>query len=141
MIRAAVTERVFPMPGLFESRVADPQTIVFNEMLEEFESHILPMMMRACRVYLYRLPFIQANTDFLKFNRDMSPVPLPATDKEQRSTFTRAPYRFSAYGMNFPVENDIQFLRDDRPMVRQQIEDSRINNDSHVYLFMVRHDK
>ena len=139
-INTAVIEHVFG-GGRFENRIANYSEIVFNEMVEEYETHLLPAMMRTCRIYLFRLPFIQVNTDFINFNRSMSPVTIPATDSELQMPFSHGPFRFSAYGMPFKVENQIQFLRDHSLIKREKLPESSVHPESRVYIFMVRHDK
>lgn len=99
------------------------------------------MMMHTCRSYLYRLPFIQANTNFGAFNRLSSPVPIPETEEEQSSPLNVTLYPFSAYGMPFSVDNTIQKFRKNSRLSRQRIPRGSVHPDSRILLFLVRHDK
>ena len=128
-------------PGRFESRIAEYPSIVYLEMVHEFETHILPAMMRVCRSYLHRLPSIQANTDFESFSRLSSPVPIPASEEEQSSPLPTPFYRFNGYGMRFPVQNYIQRFRKNPILTLEQIPSGVVHPDSRILLFLVRHDK
>ncbi|CAF1219891.1 unnamed protein product [Adineta steineri] len=119
-IRAGILDNVFG-GGPFSNKMRDYDSIVYWEMLQEYDTHILPMLMHTCRTYLYRLPFIQANTDFGSFHRSMSPVPIPETEQEQRSPLQKPMDRFNAYSMPFFVDNAIQKFRKNPALYREQI--------------------
>lgn len=99
------------------------------------------MMMQTCRSYLYRLPFIRANTNFGAFNRLVSPIPIPESEEEQSSPLKISSYEFSAYGMPFFVDNTIQKFRKNPIIRRERIPRGSVHPDSRILLFLVRHDK
>ena len=99
------------------------------------------MMMQTCRSYLYRLPFIRANTNFGAFNRLVSPIPIPESEEEQSSPLKISSYEFSAYGMPFSVDNTIQKFRKNPIIRRERIPRGSVHPDSRILLFLVRHDK
>ena len=111
------------------------------EFLNEYETHLLPMMMQTCRSYLYRLPLIQVNTDFGTFNRLVSPVPIPETEAEQSSPLNISFHRFSAYSMPFAVDNTIQRFRKNPVINRERLPHGAVHRDSRTFLFLIRHDK
>lgn len=125
----------------FPNKLRSFETIVYLELTHEYSTHILPMMQHTCRQYLYRLQFIQANTDFGSFNRLMSPIPIPATEEEQRSRLPSPIYQSSAYGMAFPVDNSIQKLRTKPIITRPKIASDSVHPESRILLFLIRHDK
>ncbi|CAF3025667.1 unnamed protein product [Rotaria sp. Silwood2] len=111
------------------------ESIVYMELKHEYSTHILPMMLHTCRSYLYRLPFIQANTDFGSFNRLMSPIPIPPTPEAQSSTLTIPLYQFSAYGMPFRVDNRIQKFRKNPIISRQYVSPDSVHPESQENIF------
>jgi hypothetical protein len=139
-IRSSILDNVFGR-GHFENRIREYASIVYLEMEQEYETHLLPMMMRTCRTYLYRLPFIQANTDFGSFTRLMSPIPIPETEEEQSSPLKTSFHRFSAYGMPFRVENLIQKYRKNPVINKERIPPGVVHPKSRILLFLIRHDK
>jgi len=139
-LRSAVLDNVFST-GHFRNRIRNFETIVYLEIEHEYNTHILPMIMHTCRSYLYRLRFIQANTDFGSFNRLMSPVPIPETEEEQSSPVKKASERFNAYGMPFPVQNRIQLFRKNPIIARERIPSGIVHPESRILLFLIRHDK
>jgi hypothetical protein len=139
-VRSAILDNVFSK-GQFDNRIKDYETIVYLEMLNEYNTHLLPMLMDTCRSYLYRLPFIQANTNFEAFSRSAPPIPIPETEEEQKSPLNITFHRFSAYGMPFPVDNTIQKFRKNPFMNRERIPHGAVHPDSRILLFLIRHDK
>jgi hypothetical protein len=139
-IKAAIIDNVFGT-GRFENHMPHYIGIVYTEMVHEFETHLLPMMMSTCRTYLARLPLIQANANFLTFDRQMSPIPIPIDEDEQKSAFSTPYHRFSAYGMPYRVENYIQKFRRNPILVREHISSGLVHPESRILLFLVRHDK
>jgi hypothetical protein len=139
-IRSATLDNVFST-GHFDNRIKNYETIFYLEMIQEYDTHMLPMMMHTCRNFLYRLSFIQANTNFESFTRLMSPVPIPETEEEQSSPLYMPLYRFNAYGMPFPVNNNIQKFRKDPIITRQRISRGLVHPQSRILLFLIRHDK
>jgi hypothetical protein len=139
-IRTATLDNIFNL-DYFENRIPDYETIVYLEFIQEYETHILPMLMNTCRHYLYRLPLIQANTDFGSFNRLSSPVPIPETEQEQSSPLDIEFHPFNAFGMPFPVDINIQKFRQNPDIRRERVERGAVHPDSRILLFLVRHDK
>jgi hypothetical protein len=139
-IRSAILDNIFSQDQS-ENRIKDYETIVYLEMIHEYNTHLLPMLMHTCRSYLYRLPFIQANTNFETFSRLISPISIPATEEEQKSPLNISYYSFSAYSMPFPVDNTIQKFRKNPIMTRQRIPHGVVHPESRILLFLIRHDK
>ncbi|CAF4609534.1 unnamed protein product [Rotaria sp. Silwood1] len=128
-IQAGLIDNIFGK-DYFQNKMKNYESIVYMELKYEYATHILPMMLYTCRSYLYRLPFIQANTDFESFNRLMSPIPVPATLQEQSSRLTIPLYQFSAYGMPFRVDNRIQKFRKNPIMSRQFVSPDSVHPES-----------
>ncbi len=139
-VRSATLDNIFG-EGRFQNRMHEYEVIVYLEMLDEYDTHILPMLMDACRNYLYRLPLIQANTDFGAFTRVIPPIPIPETEEEQRSPLNISFHQFSAYGMPFPVDNTIQKFRKDPYMTRKRLPRGSVHPESRILLFLLRNDK
>jgi hypothetical protein len=139
-VRTAALDNIFGT-GQFNNQIKDFETIVYLELLHEYETHILPMMLHNCRTYLYYLPFTQANTNFGTFNRSVSPIPIPETEEEQKTPLNTTYYRFSAYSMPFPVDNTIQKFRKNPIVTRQRIQHGTVHPESRILLFLIRHDK
>jgi hypothetical protein len=140
-IKSAILDNVFSTGPFDNSRIRNYHSIVYTEMEQEFDTHLLPMMVHTCRSYLYRLPFIQANTNFESFNRLMSPIPIPESEEEQSSILDFPLYEFNAYGMSFPVNSRIQKFRKDPIMAREPIPHGAVHPESRILLFLIRHDK
>ncbi|CAF0855023.1 unnamed protein product [Rotaria sordida] len=137
-IQTALIDTIFAKDH-FQNKMKNFENIVYFEMKHEYITHILPMLMHTCRTYLYRLPLIQANTDFESFNRLMSPIPIPATVEEQTSTLKIPLYQFSAYGMPFRVDNSIQKFRKSSTINRQYVSPDAVHPESRILLFLIRH--
>ena len=140
-IKTAILDNIFSTGPFDNARMIGYENVVYMEMQYEYDTHLLPMMMHTCRNYLYRLRFIQANTNFESFNRLMSPIPIPETEEEQTSPLNTSFHRFSAYGMPFPVNNIIQKFRKNPPVTRQQFPPGVVHPESRILLFLIRHDK
>lgn len=138
-IQSAILDNVFS-EGPFQNTMANFKEIVQREMVEEYEKHLLPMMMYTCRNYLARLRHIQANVNFQSFSRTSPPIPLPASH-EEHNPLPHPTHRFSAYGMPFPVENGIQKYRPESDEFRDPVSADRVHPESRTLLLLVRPDK
>jgi hypothetical protein len=139
-VRSATLDNIFS-PDTYDNRIRDFETIIYLEFFQEYDTHILPMLVHTCRIYLYRLPLIQANTKFDTFNRLTSPVPIPETEEEQSSPLNISFHQFSAFGMPFPVDINIQKFRKNPDMRRERMPRGAVHPDSRIFLFLIRHDK
>ena len=139
-IQSAVIDNIFAKEQ-FENTTKNFEAIVSLEMEQEYATHLLPMLLRTCRNYLYRLPFIQANTDFGSFNRRMSPIPIPDTEEEQKSPLKFPLHPFTAYGMPFPIDTRIQKFHEEPVIAREQVLSDIVHPESRILLFLIRHDK
>lgn len=139
-VRTSILDNVFSTDR-FRNLIRDYETIVYVEIIQEYETHLLPMLMRTCRGYLFRLPYIKANTNFEIFNRLSSPIPVPETEEEQRSPLNISFHRFNAYSMPYKVDTTIQNFRRDPHMSRQQVRHNSVHPDSRIFVFLLRHDK
>ena len=139
-IFASVIDRVFGI-GPFANQMLYHAEILQKEMSDEFESHLVPMMVRTCRDHLTRLPLIQANTNFFEWSRAAPPIPVPETEEEQKSAFPARVPPFSAYGLPFPVLSGIEAYRTNFALTPGRILTSRVHAESRTLLFLVRHDK
>ena len=139
-IRSAVLDQIFGL-GEFENTREDYLQIVEEELVQEYETHLLPMMMYSCRTFITRLPHIAPNTDFLNFNRHTSPVPLPSADEISRP-FHHAVHTFSGFGMPYRVESDILRIDDSDPSYfRETISPEKVHPESRSLVYLVRPDK
>lgn len=139
-LRSAVLDHVFSQ-GHFANHIKHFETIVYLEMVHEYNTHFLPMIMQTCRNYLFRLSATRANGDFGSFTRVHPPVPIPPTAEEQQSLLNVSYHRFSAYSLPFPVDTAIQKFRKDPKIIRPYIAYGSVHPDSRVLLFLIRHDK
>lgn len=139
-IHAGVIDNVFAKDQ-FQNRIRNYNIIVYFELKLEFATHFLPMIQHNCRRYLYRLSLIQANTDFGSFSQLGSPIPIPATEAEQKALIPRPMYKFSPYSMPFRVENTIQKFRENPILNRGPFVRTDVHPESRNLLFLIRHDK
>ena len=139
-ILTAVSDRVFS-ENVVRNQLPNYEEILHREMTDELETHLLPMMARTCRDYMSRLPRIQANADFISFERTASPVPIPPTEEEQSSPLPERPSTFSAYGLPYPVKIDIEQYRKDPAILPGQLLSTRVHSESRALLFLIRNDK
>lgn len=139
-IRTAILGNIFGLDN-FLNKIPNYVNIVYSELVQEYETHILPAIMRRCREYLYRLPFTRPNMNFESFNRENSPVPIPPTEEGQRASIDKFADDFNAYSMPFRVETGIRYFEQNRTTVRPWLPPSTVHSQSRILLFMIRHDK
>ncbi|CAF0888301.1 unnamed protein product [Adineta ricciae] len=105
-VQVAILKHVFSIEH-FPNTIKNYVNIVGQEMVDEYETHLLPMLMNTCRTYLYHLSMMQTNTDFGSFSRLVPPVKIPESAEELRTPIDLPTDRFSAYALPFTVDNTI----------------------------------
>ncbi|UJR37133.1 hypothetical protein I4U23_029837 [Adineta vaga] len=139
-IAAAITRLVFSVDN-FRNSLPNYVDILHMEMVEEYETHILPMLMHTCRTYLYHLSLMRTNTEFQSFHRLMSPVPIPESEAEQGTPVSPPTDRFSAYALPYPVDNSILGFAGNGDFHLAWLSPDIVNPESRKLIFLLRHDK
>lgn len=139
-IKSGVLDNVFSS-GRFTNTIVNYDSILYVEVLEEYETHLLPVLMRVCRNYLYLLPHTRPNTNFGSFDRSTSPIPVPSTIEEQGTPIDVISTDFTAYSLPYPVDNSIQKFRKNPRLHRPQMPPNSVHPESRILLFLLRHDK
>ena len=110
-------------------------------MVDEYETHLLPMLINTCRTYLYHLSMMQTNTDFASFSRLVPPVKIPESAEELRTPIDLPTDRFSAYALPFTVDNTILAFKKRGKINLSWVSPSIINPESRKLIFLMRNDK